>query len=216
MNDPNGARQLNFLSVQTAKSIAYNSSFSNVHVSNLTILNTNMIKSHKLNRHYPNSLIYFALGKASLLMEQSEVTNSSIMYDNNVLIAVADKIDLEYTKFTKNTLYDLFGAVSLLSEDIVIDTCTFQENSAINGNGGAIYLEYNTPADSLTNIQIRSSTFSQNTAREGAVLFYQNRRLNLQLNNNVFDSDLTAIKEGSVMAFYNTTFDGINAVQNNF
>lgn len=114
------------------------------------------------------------------------------------------------------TVYDMTGTTSLLGSYINIIGCEFYDNSALFANGGALYIDYNTPSNSLTTLNLQGNSFINNTANEGVVLYYSRRRLNLIMTDNVFDSDVTVIDQGSVLAFVNVTFDGIQASQNQF
>eukprot|EP00210_Caulerpa_lentillifera_P003959 g3778.t1 len=69
------------------------------------------------------------------------------------------------TNFERNVAFN-GGGIFALASNISVHDCEFQENDARDGNGGALYGQYNSSFD------ISSSEFSRNRGYRGAALFF--------------------------------------------
>ncbi|KAL4477588.1 hypothetical protein ABPG74_002738 [Tetrahymena malaccensis] len=109
------------------------------------------------------------LDKGALYISQIQIFNSND--DTRILQGISDlnySLRLSFIKFTNNFSQKSGGAVFIDSSSASFYNCTFVQNTAQNGNGGAIYYK---GQEKKTNIQIKKSSFVQNIAQIGGAVY---------------------------------------------
>ncbi|KAL4505640.1 hypothetical protein ABPG73_004525 [Tetrahymena malaccensis] len=100
--------------------------------------------------------------------------NSLQNYSSRILSYISDLdylFELSYLTFKSNLSKKSAGAVYIDSSSVSFLNCTFMQNTAYEGNGGAIYYK---GIEQKTNIKIRNSLFYNNLAQIGGAIYSEN------------------------------------------
>ncbi|KAL4496578.1 hypothetical protein ABPG72_015939 [Tetrahymena utriculariae] len=109
------------------------------------------------------------LDKGALYISQIKIFNSNQNY--RILEGASDfnyPLRLSFIKFKNNISQKSAGAVYIDSSSASFFNCTFIQNTAQKGNGGAIYYF---GLEKITNIQIQKSSFVLNIAQIGGAIY---------------------------------------------
>lgn len=141
------------------------------------------------------------LAEDLLRIENCSFEDIEVKFDNNALIVIADKFEFINSNITKASSFDRYGALYILSDSILVKGSKFEDNSAIKGNGGAMYIDSDTVKNSKTNVVIDGCKFINNQALEGTGIYYSHMAINFTATNNHFENCISTAEGGSFFHF---------------
>ncbi|KAL4505599.1 hypothetical protein ABPG73_004484 [Tetrahymena malaccensis] len=129
------------------------------------------------------------LDKGALYLQQTQNNNLNSQFRNLQIISDQNYRILLIDLMFKNN-YSQFsgGAVYVDTSSATFQNCTFTNNKAIQGNGGAIY--YN-GIEKITNLKVKYSIFKFNVAQIGGAIYsYSGQAVQNLYTQNVFQNNL--------------------------
>ena len=208
-------KQVNFIAVSNELTQNSNSSQPNFSFKQCTFTNIVLYKNHPLIKQYQNSFLVMNLADDILSIEDCTFDSISINYDNNLLVTITNTFRILNSVFSNIQNFDRYGSIYILAETVLVDNSQFINNSAINGNGGVFYIDYDSIIDSKIIFTVQNSFFQNNIALQGSAIYYTTKSMNFSALNNTFIDNTGNGETGSLFYFFNTTFLSYLCIDNN-
>ena len=208
---------LNFLSIASKMEVTDEDEIPSIlledfYFYNLTILNT----QYYTQEVYQSSIVYMVTMVQDLQVKNITFDSLTASPRGSIIIATSPNVTISDSKFLNLGFGSTNGGFLVLLQNLTMRNCTFENNYGLNSKGaGLIKIINSDPANAILAINTQNSSFINNTAPYGTIIFSQDTSLQLTINDTrISNNQVTG--SGGLIELMNITHSSILINNSNF
>ena len=207
----NALAPLNFILFQVQKSFrSLTSNKQPLQLQSNTFYNISMFNTEGFTTSiFDNSLFRVSASQSALIINNNTFNTISVNPRGSIFMIAIPSINITNSNFTELIVSEPNGLLNLVFQTLFINQSMFTNNQNQNINGVGLMSFTNPRLNSnYLNVTINSSTFLNNSAPYGTILYTETTRMQMNFTNNMVLSN-TISSEGGLFDFYNISNSSI-------